>query len=294
MESSGPAPTPNYNCDMHSMGSSSRQAADANAARPMGDGGVGLSSSSFDETQPFPPPLRRVPPPLRRGVRSTRTERGLSGPGPSGLSLEQLTEASLARAQLSNADMQELSPASETPVQAAALVRAASSEVALGRLHWRGRELSPEFHEYAQRICRGENLAPFRGQLLADESLGLPWESADSRPLRSKGPRVVGLLLTALALVAVVSGSLTSHEVSSSWRVPTAAALAATLPEPELTIADPVSSMLSPSPPAVEVTEVVSPPLPVPQRQPRKTAPPPPAAAEAKSPSPLLVEDPPF
>jgi hypothetical protein len=218
----------------------------------------------------------------------------------SGLSLEQLTEASLARAQLVRADIEELDPASETPVQAAAIVRAATSEAALGRLHWRGRELSPEFHEYAQRVSRGENLAPFRGQLLANESLALPWESADSLPLRSKAPRVVGLLLAALALVAIVSGSLAGNDESSGWNLPPAAALAATLPEPSpLTVVDPAGTLARPLPPPlpppVEITPAVQPALPaVPPRQRRKAAPAPTAAAEVKGPSPLLVEEPSF
>lgn len=282
------------------MGTSSRQAAGGNVPRAAGDGGVGPASSLFDETQPFPPPLRRVPPPLRRGVRSRQTEPGLSGLSleqrPSGLSLEQLTEASLARAQLASADIEELDPASETPVQAAAIVRAATSEAALGRLCWRGRELSPEFHEYALRVSRGENLAPFRGQLLANEHLALPWESAESLPLRSKAPRVVGLLLAALALVAIVSGSLASHEESPVWTVPSPAALAATLPEPAaLTVVAPAVTPAKPSPPPAEITPAVpaAPPA-VPQRQHRKATPPPLAATEVKGPSPLLVETPPF
>jgi hypothetical protein len=220
---------------------------------------------------------------------------------PSGPSLEQLTEASLVRAQLARAeDIEELDPASETPVQAAAIVRAATSEAALGRLHWRGRELSPEFHEYAQRVSRGENLAPFRGQLLASESLALPWDSVDALPLRSKAPRVVGLLVAALALVAIVSGGLASTEESTGWNLPSSAALAATLPEPApLTVVDPVGSLARPLPPPlpppVEITPAVpSPPPAVPQRQHRKAAPPPTAAAEVKGPSPLLVEEPSF
>jgi hypothetical protein len=289
VESSGRARTLNYNWSMQLMSTSSRQAAVAKGARPAPDGGEGASSALFDETLPFPPPLHR-------GVRSIpaksdRTERGLSGPGARGLSLEQLPEASLALVRQA-----ELGPESETPAQPAPLVRAADNEVALGRLHWRGRELSPEFHAYALRVARGENLEPFRGQLLAGESAASPWESVDSRPLRSKTPRVVGLLLAALALAAVVSGSLTSHEEAQAWihSVPVVPQAATLQPAP-LTVAEAASSLQSPSAPATDLASPVAASPPVPPRAPRKVAAPTSAAVtEAKGPSPLLVEEPPF
>jgi hypothetical protein len=193
-------------------------------------------------------------------------------------------------------------------------------------LHWRGRELSPEFHEYALRVSRGEQLAPFRGQLLADEGQEpaalwlpaargeqesreqklrqppLPWESADSIPLRSKGPRALGLLLLALTLVAVVTGSLRSQEEAPAWTPAAPVAVVAALAPAPVTVAEPVSSRESVAVPAVEGAPapqlpVPPPPAPAPVRhvQPRKPAPAAPVAAPpGPSTSALLVEKAPF
>jgi hypothetical protein len=328
-ESSGLEHTPNYNRGMQLLGTSSGQSADAKA-RSARDAGVGASSVAFDETLPFPPPVHRV---------TRQTDRGLSRRD--GLSLEQMTEASLARAR---GELAELAPASETPVRVRALtasVEAAPVESApvesapgategtSGRLHWRGRELSPEFHEYALRVSRGENLEPFRGKLLADEArplpgepadaLPLPWESANAVPLRSKAPRTIGLLLAALALVVLVTGSLTSQEEAPAWSATAPASAASTVVASLQPSAQVVSSSSLPAlelapgevAPAASASAVVAPAAVAPAAVPppavaaaalppaavaraHKPAPAPAAMAAAPSTSALLVEKPPF
>lgn len=135
--------------------------------------------------------------------------------------------------------------------------------MARGRLHWRGRELSPEFHEYALRVSQGENLPPFRGRLLADESQALPWESAgEARPLRSKTSRTIGLLLVALGLVAV-TGSLTLQEERSTWSQAALAPLVATALQPAAPEVAAPQALLPPAalpPPGVSPPPAPSPP----------------------------------
>jgi hypothetical protein len=53
------------------------------------------------------------------------------------------------------------------------------------RLQWRGIEVSPEFQAYAARVARGEELAPYRGAVLARSTPEFPWASFQ-RPERAE------------------------------------------------------------------------------------------------------------
>lgn len=278
--------------------------------RSVRDTGVGTASARFDDTLPFPPAPHRA-------ARAAELDRAGSAEQ-LGLSPEQLTEASLERAR----NHQQRGAASHTPVPAA-LASTAAGGVQRGRLQWRGRELSPEFHEYALRVSRGESLEPFRGRLLADEGPALPWESAQPRPPRRKA-RLVGALLLLGGVLALVSSSLTSREEASTFQqaalapmviAPLHAALQqpalqqpapqpAVPPEPPLTApgveAEPLSSEVSSPPPpseAIATAPAPAPPAPVPaviRQPPRKLAAAAPAAQDESSKSVLLVEKPPF
>lgn len=46
------------------------------------------------------------------------------------------------------------------------------------RLRWKGIEVSDEFQEYAARVARGEELAPYRGPVLSRPSAEFPWSVA--------------------------------------------------------------------------------------------------------------------
>ena len=116
-------------------------------------------------------------------------------------SLEQLTEARLAR-------MNDESFLWETPPPSAGqmvLARPAAEASSLVPLSWRGLPLSDEFQQYALRVARGENLAPYRGPVLADGSQQLPWNESDARALRRKTRRGGGILLAVAACLGVAA-----------------------------------------------------------------------------------------
>jgi hypothetical protein len=46
------------------------------------------------------------------------------------------------------------------------------------RLRWKGIEVTDEFQEYAARVARGEELAPYRGPVLSRPSTEFPWSVA--------------------------------------------------------------------------------------------------------------------
>jgi hypothetical protein len=97
----------------------------------------------------------------------------------------------------------------------------ASSETALAtlppRLYWRGIEVSEEFQRYAARIARGEQLAPWRGQVLARPCPEFRWMEAAAVPRRHGSPllgrsaKISAMLLSAgtalLAAIGVGSGT---------------------------------------------------------------------------------------
>jgi hypothetical protein len=54
------------------------------------------------------------------------------------------------------------------------------------RLQWRGIEVTPEFQAYAARVARGEELAPYRGAVLARSTPEFPWASFQRPPERTE------------------------------------------------------------------------------------------------------------
>ena len=74
-------------------------------------------------------------------------------------SLEQLTEARLARMNDESFLWQTPPPSGHEMV----LAKPAADASSLVPLSWRGLPLSAEFQQYALRVARGENLAPYRG-----------------------------------------------------------------------------------------------------------------------------------
>jgi hypothetical protein len=100
-----------------------------------------------------------------------------------------------------------------------------SGETALAtlpaRLHWRGIEVSDEFQRYAARVARGEQLAPYRGQVLARPCPEFPWGAAPKvraqrgTPLFGQKAKLGAMLLSAgTALTAAVGvGSGTASPV---------------------------------------------------------------------------------
>ncbi len=231
---------------MQLLGTSSGQRASANTARSVSEtrsvseAGVGPSPAPLDDTLPFPPPLHAAARSVggERGSVGTErgrssSERGRSGSGQRGVSLEQQTDALLERRRGARPAVERRSGAELTRSSSSAQAPLAphrAGEVALGRLHWLGRELSPEFHEYALRVSRGEDLAPFRGKLWADDRLPLPWATEDTRPARRKAPRRFRLLLVGLALGALITSSVARVEEAPLWSpVASVASLAATL-----------------------------------------------------------------
>lgn len=75
-----------------------------------------------------------------------------------------------------------------------------------GRLRWRGHEVSEEFQRYAERVASGEELAPYRGQVLARPCVDSPWGAPEPPPPPPARRSVVfGALLAASAwLVGVL------------------------------------------------------------------------------------------
>lgn len=92
-----------------------------------------------------------------------------------------------------------------------ALAHAPDASLQPTRLSWRGIEVSPEFQDYAMRVARGEQLAPYRGPVLARPCAEFPWgepprESTQRiASLRAPG-RAFGAVIGALALVMAALG----------------------------------------------------------------------------------------
>lgn len=189
-------------------------------------------------------------------------------------SLEQLTEARLAR-------MKDESFLWETPPPTGnqiVLARPVAEEASLVPLSWRGMPLSQEFQQYALRVARGENLAPYRGPVLADGSEHLPWNESDARALRRKTRRGGGILIAlaaCLGLAAFVLPNLGTSEpyrpVESQSFELQAKPAAPTPTEQALAAAAAALEPASPTPPAE--------PLPA-----LRLPPPKPAAAQASAP----------
>lgn len=85
------------------------------------------------------------------------------------------------------------------------------------RLSWRGIEVSEEFQRYAARVANGEQLAPWRGQVLARPCPEFPWApntrvpQRPASPLLGRSAKIGAMLLSAgaalLAAVGVGSGT---------------------------------------------------------------------------------------
>ncbi len=106
----------------------------------------------------------------------------------------------------------------------ALVVTAAQSALATlpARLRWKDVEVSEEFQRYALRIARGEQLAPYRGQVLARHCPEFPWAVAHTRrkakpnPIGKRGAKLATLILgvgaTLLAAVGVGAGAASPTE----------------------------------------------------------------------------------
>jgi hypothetical protein len=129
-------------------------------------------------------------------------------------SLEQLTEARLARMNDENFLWETPPPTGNQIV----LSKPVTEESSLVPLSWRGMPLSEEFQQYALRVARGENLAPYRGPVLADGSEQLPWNEADARALRRKTRRGGGILLALAACVGLAAFVLPNLSPSEPYR----------------------------------------------------------------------------
>jgi hypothetical protein len=249
-----------------------------------------VSPSPYEETLPFPPALHRL-------ARASSPE---AAARPGAPSLEQLTEAGLEQLRAER----ESGTSSPPPAVATDLTATPLAEEPPAPLSWRGRPLSEEFQGYAQRVARGEELEPYRGQVLADASLDFPWNTASkdsaskdsvsrdwagSRPLRSQAPRRIALCLLALVVIAAVAGL--AHEAPPPTggepvlvRMPPAQPAATSSAASDR----PASAEASPAPAAAD-------PLKGPEAVPnRSRAKLPAPVAPGSEGSPLLVEQPPF
>jgi hypothetical protein len=80
------------------------------------------------------------------------------------------------------------------------------------RLRWRGIEVSDEFQEYAARVARGEDLAPYRGPVLSRPSAEFPWSVAP--PERQLLPPARPSLAPVRPSLAPVSMAINASPVS--------------------------------------------------------------------------------
>lgn len=59
----------------------------------------------------------------------------------------------------------------------AALALIKTPTFVVGQLRWKGIDVSDDFLRYAARVARGEQLTPYRGQVLARASVDFPWST---------------------------------------------------------------------------------------------------------------------
>lgn len=218
----------------------------------------------IEETMPFPPPLvrRGTPTTGTRAVARHERERAPAAPRDAVPSLEQLTEARLA--ELRNQHFLRETPApvtaqEETPRQPSrqmVLASASPEESSLVALRWRGMPVSPEFQVYALRVARGEDLAPYRGPILADASLALPWEAADAAAVR-KAPRRAGRSLFIFAALATVAAFVLPNLAAHSPEL-------IAVPPPALAPAPSELAVPAPTVPGPFVLESAAPPVALP------------------------------
>ena len=216
-----------------------------------------------EETLPFPPPFARPTSADRAAFASMM--KGSSAP-----SLEQLTEARLAELRnegffsetppprssqrhssqphssqphSSQPHSSQMVLASEKTDRQIVLARYRTARAPLVPLRWRGMPVSEELQVYALRVARGEDLAPYRGPILADVNHELPWDAADTRELRKGTRRSTRLLAALAALGALAAFVLPNLETS----LPERTELAPVVPELALSAA-PAAAPLEPAP----------------------------------------------
>ena len=100
----------------------------------------------------------------------------LDGTTPLELALDRATEQYMAAQQERQGRRRLPARASTTT----AIVVDGPTSVLPARLSWKGIEVTEEFQEYASRVARGEQLAPYRGQVLARACPEFPWGTRES------------------------------------------------------------------------------------------------------------------
>jgi hypothetical protein len=155
-----------------------------------------------------------------------------------------------------------------SPVPTSLALTVTSKETALAlvpsRLVWRGIEVSDEFQEYAARVARGEQLAPYRGAVLSRACPEFPWGTPSTRALTAPTPtlreypkrgRALETTLCLLAAVGSVVGALSlgaggpvtgaTNDIAETYQ-----ATAALTPSPPI----PPKAIETPSPAELEST----------------------------------------
>ena len=161
----------------------------------------------------------------------------LEGATPLELALDRATEQYMASMQERRGGRRSAARTSPTT----AMVVANDEAYLPARLSWRGIEVTEEFQDYAMRVSRGEQLEPFRGQVLARPCPEFPWSapaneqehtSTESLPhFRSRGPRMAAWLfgIGAVVMAGLGIGSGTTSpgdELDAFVLPPTTTALA--------------------------------------------------------------------
>ena len=191
----------------------------------------------------------------------------LEGATPLELALDRATEQYMASMQERRGGRRSAARTSATT----AMVVANDEAYLPARLSWRGIEVTEEFQDYAMRVSRGEQLEPFRGQVLARPCPEFPWSapaneqehtSTESLPhFRSRGPRMAAWLfgIGAVVMAGLGIGSGTTSpgdELDAFVLPPTTTALAlrpasreleptSDLDEPDTRIASAIESALA-------------------------------------------------
>lgn len=176
---------------------------------------------------------------------------------------------------------------------ALALVKAPTFHV--GQLRWKGIEVSDEFLRYAARVARGEQLTPYRGQVLARAGVDFPW-NAELRghvdgPTHATEPRVrrrkrgrrllgwargAGALVICVLLVGVGAAAMTggATDESPAWSLRLAEPAHAATPRPSAQdLVPPSAAAPSAAPPSERAAEPkAAPARPAPKPATRRSA----------------------
>jgi hypothetical protein len=258
-------------------------------------------SAPFDDTQPFPPPL----------VANDSSFAGLEETPVTGVSSPLCLEGSMSLEQATELGLEELrtgrrSPPPNVGRHSEALVPAcdADAPASSSRLCWRGIEVSDEFQGYALRVARGEELAPYRGRVLASGAPDFPWQATAVPTRGRRAARLAGLAIGAVLAALTAALGLLQAPPDASYREPFTMRGPAREPRADTAALPPAADQTraheSLTVPA-SLKAPSTPPTPTPA--PKQTAP---AARAARRPtpdaphapttpaSPLLVEAPPF